>query len=347
MQVFQIYLGIYDEESVEKAESFVLKCASLLTDKSLFWLAFQTNALSDITTSNASFGESIMKMKNNLKDNGFHLARLSTNMRNCCEVASIKVSPVGASFKLQMGVEHLNSATYGAIPNLIPLNNRNTNSRFKDVLREALSLESFDRSILLIHDGRIFDSNEIANILATFKTEKVFTFDPDLQEEDISKLQFEQFLSHTYDAVLISHQDYVTGIEACNVIYVMQGNSNVDAMLRCTLLRAVQSLCIIDVFSDSSFYLSSLSGFRLNSSYIECTNTFSSNQYGLICKDCTEYMKKALMRKEDGEEVDAFEEKFTICFDCSFDCHQGHVFEFDFNVINKECLCKNKRCKIA
>ena len=80
----EYFLGIYDEESIEKAEHFVLKCYSLIRSGTLFWLAFQTNALSDITSNKTSYRDSIIKMKSNLKNNGFHLASLSTNMRNCC-----------------------------------------------------------------------------------------------------------------------------------------------------------------------------------------------------------------------------------------------------------------------
>ena len=180
-------------------------------------------------------------MKINLNEKGFHLASLSTNMRNCCEVASIKVNPVGESFKLQEGVMHLNSATYGTIPNLIPLNIKNVSERFKDLLQKALTLDSFNGSILLIHDGRIFSSSEIAKTLASIAKESVYIFDPLFQDEDASILQFKNFLAHTGDAILVSHQSFVTGIESCNVIYIMEGNSNVDAMLRCTLLRAVQT----------------------------------------------------------------------------------------------------------
>ena len=101
-------------------------------------------------------------------------------------------------------------------------------------------------------------------------------------------------------------------------------------------------------------YLTIFNGFHINPSFIKCNNTFQGEQKGLYCTDCKTNGNVFLGNKHGNEikgekdgDVDD-KNKFLICFQCSFICHQHHSFKQDWSpdIEGTKCMCESSHCKI-
>ena len=62
------FILVYDKSSVTRAKDFVIKCRALLnSDSNLFWVAFQSNVLADLTNVTNDFKTSFKDLKEELK----------------------------------------------------------------------------------------------------------------------------------------------------------------------------------------------------------------------------------------------------------------------------------------
>ena len=118
-QHFFILVGAYDASSVKRAEEFVSRCRDLLESNSkLFWVAFQSNMLSDLATVDPGFKEAFEKAKKQLAVNGWVLPMLQCNMRNQNNIANINVEKGTTAYKMQTSVNQLPppSSVVGEVP---------------------------------------------------------------------------------------------------------------------------------------------------------------------------------------------------------------------------------------
>ena len=330
---------------------FVLDCNNLLQERNLLWIAFQTNPFGDTCLDVGGFEDSVLKMKNNLKNMGFHMAALGRNMRNSQQISNIKVDLVNnrANYdvKLQQEIPHLKSATYGIIPTLIPLNERDKETKLEKVIKELIN--PLKNNVMVIYDDQKFNSKEIITKIQNVKKRtNVFVYDPKEEEDDEIKWidELDQFVSHQDQAILVISMGLVAGVESRDVIYLMNCAYNLDANTRCTMLRCVQNLSVIGLFDDVYNDFTTFSGFHVNSSFIQCNDKFKGRQRGLKCIDCKK--QQDLKKKDKEKNYDENKNDFLICFDCSFVCHQDHAFELTLPSKIKEtkCMCENVCCKI-
>ena len=88
-------------------------------ESSLFWVSFQSNALTDLSSVGNEFARALIEMKEELKTNGWILPAFQANMRNQVNIANVQVKKGNlSSQKMQFSIDLLQSGSslIGEVP---------------------------------------------------------------------------------------------------------------------------------------------------------------------------------------------------------------------------------------
>jgi len=145
-------------------------------------LAFQSNSICDATLAETSFEEKFKKMKNELQQNGVHIANLSANLRNTKTIGELSrnvktFNSDQANYKMTQHIQQLPTTSSNARsskpPFLIPMHQRNRGHQLKEVLKKALERSrQSTKNVVIMYDGRRLSSEEIKKALIECERKK-------------------------------------------------------------------------------------------------------------------------------------------------------------------------------
>lgn len=210
------------------------------------------------------FNSSFKNMKNELRQDGFHIAGLCANMRNSKQIAQVGVKYSSDVLRMNKAIPTLPSATVvGPIPRVISLDYHECDKRLVPAIQHGFDLlnENFRASCVILHT-RHFNSNDIRKKLQekfdNENNEKGIDIFPPQQKDNSASMELPQFLGNPNN-ILVTNAKYFIGCEAPNVIFCISDDDydtdfyDYTDAARCNLMRAVSNLIIINVIKNSSF----------------------------------------------------------------------------------------------
>ena len=309
----------------------------MVNPESLFWISFQSNCVAEVVNYNENFKNSLEEMRTELQENSFHFANLHANMRNSGPISEISLDSTSPVFNLAQHVPHLKAGLPGPIPCVLPLRDSDFKSDPQRILDHALKCMTAKGSILMLHDGEFFTTTELKQELDKLKTHYlVRNFDSEVQGLQGCENELMSFLGSMSEEILVSHQDFVTGIETPNVCFIMSDRSIDSASLRCTLFRAVENVLVIHPFYEGHNTFTTLRGFRIDHNFIQCSK---------IIKIDDQYLKKTIGEGESQTEL-------TLCKFCFYACQHeiagaSNVEWIKRDLYQSRCNCNNNgNCQI-
>ena len=318
----------YTETSVKKVKYFIEKAETLMDENDTFWLSFQANRTSDIARTDKSFNLHFQTLKEELRRKNFVLPTFSANMRNSQQISSIAVDQGGlgvyyAGNKMNDEIEKLASTVTGEKPSLIIMDKKDVDQELGNALKNVIDKEcdtKDTKNLVVLYEGRSFNSNKLEKILKRVTTKTVNVFDPIRLNEKTCENNLINFLSNG-NQILVVEQDFFTGCESPHIVCLItdfKGNFSV----RCALLRAVAHLTLILTFENSEtdpYYLN-LNGLKLESKYLRCAK---QTKLTFHCDSCD--IKR-------------------ICKSCLYFCHNQHQILINTHRHRIKCECNNSKC---
>lgn len=327
-EIYFSYLDGYGNESIQMAQDFVSRCHRLVKEENLLWVAFQSNTFADMCGVKDGFNTAFTSMMKSLEEEGFHLARLSSNMRNTKEISQVKVDNETRDWKMNNIMTKLTSSTVGKIPLMILVHKNDFDCETQlgqQAIQHALS--SIDKNIenLVVFHDNTFVTTEIKKRLAQATSKDIIMYPAKDSEQSIKDLK--RFLVKNKkpvkdEKILLLHEVFFVGCEASNIIYVTNDYNNSSA--RCSILRATQNLIMVNVFSGDYGNEFTFKGFNVETKFLRCQNQLQVYGYGYECKTC---LNKNESLDEEDEEEDAKVSDVVVCKSCKYACHQGHTLK--------------------
>ena len=327
----------FTEKSIDNAKKFTLNCHRLVNPESLLWISFQSNCVAEVVNENEHFKDSLEKMIVELQENNFHFANLHANMRNSGPISKISLDSASKTFNLAKHVPLLNAAVPGPNPRVLPVRDDEFKYNPRKILDHALKTTSGNRKLLLLHDGKFFSNTELKQHLDQLNThDLVRIFDSEIQGQKGCTDELLNFMQSSEKEILVSHQDFVTGIETPSVCFIMSDLSIDSASLRCTVFRAVENVLVIHPFSVGRTTFTTLRGFEVDPSLLQCAKRINLDDH---------YLKKRLREGKDDAHL-------CLCKFCFYAC-QHEIAEASNVEWDKRdnypinCQCNNNgQCKI-
>jgi hypothetical protein len=234
---------------VKRASDFIVKCTSLLeSDSNLFWVAFQSNVLADLSyVVKDDFQKAFNEAKEELQNTGWVLPTLELNMRNQVNIAKIQVEQGNSAFyKMQSTINKLESASsvVGEVPSLLDITPHDWKQKQDQILRHCIKMiqKKSDKNIVILHDDYSEFKNLGKTLQNTIKNQTTLSYPSPCQKKTKSIQNVLDF-SLQNKHILVTEDKYFNGCEACNLILLNYRGSG----MRNTLLRAVQNLICIHV----------------------------------------------------------------------------------------------------
>ena len=238
----------YDAISVSQLKVFITNCRRhLKNDSNLFWVALQSNQLADVQAFvDSDFSIELSDMTKELKEAGWILPELKSNMRNQVNISNIMVEYQGNAYRMQSSIEKLQSGSniIGEFPILIKIKYLDWDKK-KDQLLEYCfqEMKKKDRkNVVVLYDDDCSFFKDVGKDLRRLSKDKIVVEYPSSQgkQKDISNIK--NFIEQN-DHILFTRRDYFNGCEASNIIY-LNGSSN---GVRNCLMRGVQNVICIQV----------------------------------------------------------------------------------------------------
>ena len=245
--LFFILAGDYDASSVKRAEDFVSNCRRWLESNSkLFWVAFQSNLLSDLSKVEPGFNKSFEQAKENFSMEGWALPMLRSNMRNQVNIGNIKIEKGSSLLDMQTSINKLPAASsvVGEVPLLVNVSPSNWPTKKEQILEHTIALmcKKNDKNIVILYDSDYYfkDIEKSVRNVVTNKTVLEYPSKKGGKKQSVQNVhQFAQQKNH----ILVTNRKYFNGCEASNVLYLSYG----DYGIRNCSMRAVQNLITINV----------------------------------------------------------------------------------------------------
>ena len=325
----------YTQKSVEKARNFILKCHSLVSSTSLLWISFQSNCVAEVVNYNDFFKTALERMIAELQESNFHFANLHANMRNSGPISHISLDSTSPTFNLAQHVPHLKAGVPGPIPCVLPVRDTFFNSDRKAILDHALKCLS--GSILMVHDGKYYTTSELNQELQNFNANyRIRSFDSENQGLQGCTDELLNFLCCQNNEIMVTHQDFVTGIETPNVCFIMSDRSIDSASIRCTVFRAVENVLVIHPFNEAHNTFTTLRGFKIDHTFLKCSEQIQIDD---------QYVIKTSGKEEVRTEL-------SLCKFCFYACQHEIAASKNIEWIKRDyhpidCDCDNNgTCKI-
>ena len=232
---------------MKRAEEFVSKCRRLLeSDSNLFWVAFQSNVLADVSGVDDDFKKAFEETKKGLSQKGWILPTLHSNMRNQVNIANINVESGTSLDKMQSSVNQLPAASsvVGEVPVLFKVRYSDWDTKKEQVLKHAIELieQKNKKNIVILYDD-YFDSKDLEKIVKNIIRNKTIVSYPSLSGDKTQSVANVINFSVQSNHILVTKNRYFNGCEACSLIFLTGGG---DGTRNC-LMRAVQNLITIQL----------------------------------------------------------------------------------------------------
>ena len=305
-----------------KYEEFLLKCYNKMMPNYNLWFAFQSNCLTDVGSGYSKEWKTLVeKSKENLEDAGFVVSTMPNNFRNADQVfkAAKELQPEGIDASLQEVLNDPSCSTPTTMNSELPVNIvcnfKDKETLFKEVIYSAINrmqddpLCSEPSCVVILHDF-FFTTKEIYDVVCDLvKTDDLVTTYPTTDAHVHPTLAFQNFLKDP-KGYIIMVDSLFNGSEAENVIYASSSSSTSN--LRCSLLRAVARLCVVQLIYEGNQFM--MPNAKLDDKYLTCQQ--ECYMYMFECTTCHEALK------ECGETAE--KERFLVCGGCKIKCHKGH-----------------------
>jgi hypothetical protein len=238
----------YDATSVKRASEFIVTCKLLLeSDSNLFWVAFQSNVLADVSDVSGDFQKAFNEAKEGLQTKGWVLPKLESNMRNQVNIANIKVEKgTSNAYKMQSTIDKLESASsvVGEVPSLFNITPMYWKQNKDQILSHCIEMieKKSDKNIVILHDEDSLFKDLEKTLQNTIKNQTILSYPSPCQNKTKSVqnvLDFSQQNKH----ILVTKNKYFNGCEACNVILLCFGGRG----MRNTMMRGVQNVICIQI----------------------------------------------------------------------------------------------------
>ena len=217
-------------------------------DNNIFWVAFQSNVLADVSIASDDFKLKWDDAKKELEKQNFIFPCLQYNMRNTKQINNVKFKNASPFWNMQETIQYLecgNSSVVGQIPTMLKVTYDDWAKKRKEILKYSIQVikKNNERNIVLIHI-RDFKSKDIANDLETVLTSQTILTYPCGGEKEKEKQIIKDF-SEKPNHILVTPYNYFNGCEAVNVIFV-HNDSNLDG-LRNQMLRGCENFVLVNV----------------------------------------------------------------------------------------------------
>ena len=171
-------------------------------------------------------------------------------------------------------------------------------------------------------DCVISDLNDIKNPLSELPEEATTFYNGDPKEEE----KLKDFFNEEQKRYLVLEDTLFQGCEAPNVLYLVQGTNchyGIGSNVRCSCLRAVQNLTIINVMDNDAHDDFTIENVLPCTQFIRCKKVIQSGKCGYKCKQCPT--------------------KYVVCSNCRHGCdkHEHPLKQIEMGKDEKEvCMCK-------
>ena len=265
--------------------------------------------MSDFVEATEGFEVHLSYMKTILKDKGFHLPILSSNMRNSRQISQSSLVRKG-NIKQANQVNAFSSTVNGRLPTLIPIKaspyaypdndtQLNLNNEIYGTIRYAMDSTDVEHGNWVILYDKNFSSSIIKPQLEMFTDKKIICYPTDCEESSINELK--DFIEFGCNSILLVERSLFLGCESRNVICITYDRFGSGEHLRGSLLRAVENLYLIYAFDDGFVYADA-SGFKVDGTFLKCGKKPTIAEYW-NCKTCKQSF---------------------LCTSCKLICHHGH-----------------------
>ena len=218
----------------------------MTSDSALFWVALQSNQLSDVSLVEDDFREALNDMKEDLTRDGWILPQLETNMRNQINISNINVIG-GKLYKMQSIIRKLESGANmaGELPTLLKVRNERDWMKKKDkiLLHCIQEMNKRDRkNVVILHNNDDGFEDVGKDLKRLIKDKTVIEYPSNEgKKKDIQNIK--DFIEKD-DHILVTRDDYFNGCEASSIVYLSYGYSS---GIRNGLMRGVKNSILVDV----------------------------------------------------------------------------------------------------
>ena len=360
-----IFLVYYGAESIGHARLCLLECLQFVGVLRIFWVAFQSNVLTDLNITTENFEETFEMFQNQLKYKMI-VVQLKYNMRNSQQISETIPKGMLETQKTKMHIPHgiHSTAVMGKHTIDIPLPRdelmANKANKLHEVLNYAVqafisprtyvvdtkgqqasqdkSLKTYKRFAVLI-EPPLF--KELAKVVGDvlrkiLEPQSIFIHPSSFLEgvrnpnevtyDSFSDKNFSSLLDGSNDGILIARADECFGMETASLILISTG-ANSDRSFSNTRCGVLRAVEELVVINVVSNYFSiNFDGALQELRFIRCKKGAFVRQ----CLDC----------------------KIEVCSSCLAVCHKEHIVPKQINRVrgraDEYCMCSKNidMCKI-
>ena len=319
--------------------NFILYATKILNHQN-FWIAFQSNVLSDRCAISYDFEWKFKDMMEYLeKQLEYFVPKMHLNMRNPREVVEVAktIESKGHDRNITTIIDILEtwkSSITSYLPTIFPITEDTLNNSYSKVFKHVT--EDGKMNVILITDEGHYDCKQIKKSLQECGVEEDDILIHTLQFNS-SKVTVKNFIRKNR-GVLICQDDLYSGMEAKWLCYCVS-DRDWDRNLRTNILRACEKLNILYCYQDDDEAYNNFMSARMDPEFlVECSKTI--NKYAWKCLTCE------MIAKESNDEVLIAKSKLLKCKTCIVGCHVGHKFEKARN-LKKSVDMKKKKLKCS
>ena len=294
-------------------------------------------------------------MKNELQQNGVHLANLGANLRNTETIGELSrnVKSYGSRFANSKITQHIQQLAVQSSdvrstkpPFLIPMLRKNRSHQLKKVLKKALERsKQSTKNVVIIYDERSLSSEEIKKaLLECGEEEDNILLHPDKSKNE-SPTRLINYLKQPKGIYVVPFDKFV-GMEANSVIYIIsqRNDDKYDDIksIRCNISRAVAQLSIIMEMREGTFFNSASTKILFHSAevdptFVECRktikfNAFKCNSTHFTIPSSSSSITSSLPQLEQQQDqepsskiLNFFKKEKYVCEACAHVCHNNHL----------------------
>ena len=343
----------YDALSIKKASTFIHNLHEKIDPSSRVYLAFQADPICDSTFAHRSLEKEFLTMKNNLRQNGIHIANLTANLRNTKDIGELSrnvktFTALDANNTMTKHIQPLpvksTDVKSSKPPLLIPMSRENRKHHLKQALEIALKRsKGSTKNVVITYDDRLLSSEDIKNILIECGEEEDNILLHPVKSKNESLQPLISYLTNPNGIYVVGHKKFV-GMESNSVIHIInqredKHDSNDTMGIRCNISRAVAQLSIIMEINDDSFLREHKSRIlfpstEVDPTLVECRKTIGCN--GFMCdtnfsttssSSFTSITPSAQLEHSQSRLsrfLSSFKKEKLICEACINVCHNNH-----------------------
>ena len=332
------FLVYYGTTSINQARFCLLECLELVGGLKTFWVAFQSNVLTDLNITTEGFEDTFEIFQSQLNKK-MGIVQLKYNMRNSQQISETIPKGMLETQKTKKHIPHgiHSTAVMGKHTIDIPLDREelmaNKANKLHEVLTYAIQVFTKLRTCVVDTKGQQTSQDKSTKMYKRFavliepplfiglakvvgdvlrkilEPQRIFIHPSKFWEgvrnpneviyDSFSDENLHILLDGTNDGILVARADECFGMETASLILISTG-ANADRSFsntRCSVLRAVEELVVINVVSN--YFSVNFDGALQELRFIQCKKGAFLRQ----CLDC----------------------KIEVCTSCLAVCHKGHV----------------------